>query len=66
MNSTACLFLFQSADRSEGKRLDTRDEVVISRVKLVRMFLPGRATRSVTVVLQEECESILLLDRLPR
>ena len=32
--------------KSELKRLDTRHEVVLSRVKLFRMFLPGRATRS--------------------
>ena len=46
-------FLFQSTDILGRKRLATRDEVVISRVKLFRMFLPGRTTRSITAVLQE-------------
>ena len=39
MSLTACFFLFQSTDKSECKRLATRDEVVISRVKLIRMYV---------------------------
>ena len=46
-------FCFQSTDKSEGKRLAARHEVVLSRVKLPRMSLPGRATHSIIVL--NEC-----------
>ena len=47
-DSTACLRLFRSIDESEHQRLATRHEVVLSSVKLFRMFFARRATRNIS------------------